>query len=340
MTTVRERQSGPRERAKARGKAAGQRQKVRREERDPLRSWWKDRPAFLAVSGVALAAIFAWAYWPTLVRLVRAWDQQPDYSHGFFVVPLGVYFLWARRDRFPGVTSGWAWGGLILIGLSIAVRMVAARLYVDAFDGWSISLWVAGVIWLMAGWRAAVWSLPSVAFLWFMVPLPWGAERWLSEPLQRVATKISCWALVSLGQPAFAEGNTIVIRDFHLGVEEACSGLRIFVGIVALAFAYLIIVRREWWEKVLLLVSIVPIALVANSARIVVTALLNQYVSGEAAQKFTHDVAGWVMIPFAAGLFALVLWYLGKLMREVELVDVGEIVRRERVEMDVHDSGS
>jgi exosortase len=173
--------------------------------------------------------------------------------------------------------------------------------------------------------------MPSVAFLWFMVPLPFSAERWLSLPLQRVATKLSCWALVSLGQPALAEGNTILIGDFRLEVEQACSGLRIFVGVVALAFAYLIIVRRAWWEKALLLVSVIPIALIANSTRIVITALLNQYVSGEAAQRFTHDVAGWVMILYAAGLFALVLWYLGKLVREVELVDVGEVVRRERV---------
>lgn len=278
-----------------------------------------------------MGAAFAWAYWPTLVGLVRAWDRQPDYSHGFLVVPLAVYFLWARRDRFPAAAAGWAWAGLILIGLSIAVRMVGARLYIDAIDGWSIMLWVAGVIWLVGGWRVAIWGMPSVAFLWFMVPLPFSAERWLSLPLQRVATKLSCWALVSLGQPALAEGNTILIGDFRLEVEQACSGLRIFVGVVALAFAYLIIVRRAWWEKALLLVSVIPIALIANSTRIVITALLNQYVSGEAAQRFTHDVAGWVMILYAAGLFALVLWYLGKLVREVELVDVGEVVRRERV---------
>ena len=112
-------------------------------------------------------------------------------------------------------------------------------------------------------------------------------------------------------------------------MEEACSGLRIFVGIVALAFAYVVLVKRPWWERALLLASVVPIALVANATRIVVTGLLNQWVSGEAAHTFTHDVAGYVMMPFAAGLFALVLWYLSKLVREVELVDVGDVVRRE-----------
>jgi len=330
-TSVRERRKAARARPEGGKKPAGDRPPSGEIGREAAGHWWKKQGARMAVGGVILGAVFAWAYWPTLVGLVKAWDRQPDYSHGFLVVPLAVYFLWARRDRFPAAVAGWAWAGLILVGLSIAVRMIGARLYIDAIEGWSIMLWVAGVIWLLGGWRMAIWSTPSVAFLWFMVPLPFSAERWASLPLQRVATKMSCWALVSLGQPALAEGNTILIGDFRLEVEQACSGLRIFVGVVALAFAYLIIVRRAWWEKALLLVSVIPIALIANSTRIVVTALLNQYVSGEAAQKFTHDVAGWVMIPYAAGLFALVLWYLGKLMREGELVDVGEIVRRERV---------
>ena len=134
--------------------------------------------------------------------------------------------------------------------------------------------------------------------------------------------------LQMLGQPALAEGHTIHLGEHQLEVEQACSGLRIFIGIGALAFAYVVIVRRAWWEKAVLLLSVVPIALIANATRVVATGLLYQYVSGEAARKFSHDAAGWVMILFAAGLFALVLWYLGKLVREVEPVEMDGVVRR------------
>ena len=61
------------------------------------------------------------------------------------------------------------------------------------------------------------------------------------------------------------------------------------------------------------------------SARIVGTGLLYQCVSGEAGKKFAHDSAGLVMIPLAVALFALVLWYLCKLMRRVEMVNVGDV---------------
>jgi exosortase/archaeosortase family protein len=92
--------------------------------------------------------------------------------------------------------------------------------------------------------------------------------------------------------------------------------------------AYVLATRRPWWEKAVLLASSAPIALIANSLRIVATGLLYQYASDDAAIKFNHDLAGWLMIPFAALLFASLLWYLGQLMREIEPVHVGQIVRR------------
>jgi exosortase/archaeosortase family protein len=78
-------------------------------------------------------------------------------------------------------------------------------------------------------------------------------------------------------------------------------------------------------------VSVLPIALIANATRIVGMGLLFQWWSGKAAKYFAHDFSGYAMIPFAAGLFALVLWYLGRLVQEVELVDVGASIRRKRI---------
>ena len=289
---------------------------------------WKDNLPILAVGGAVLLAVFAWAYWPTLAEFVDKWETEPDYSHGYLVVPLALCFLWVRRDRFPGAVDTLAWPGLILVLAGIGVRIFGAYYFIPV-DGWSILLWTAGIVWFFGGWRVAWWSAPSILFLWFMMPLPWSAERFFSVPLQGMSTKLSCWTLQFLGYAALTEGNTILLGDDKLQVADACSGLRIFMGILALAFAYVILVRRSWWEKGLLLVSAIPIALVANSTRVVVTALLYQAVDGKAAHQQIHDWAGRLMIPFAAGLFAIVLWYLAKLMRDVEQIDVRAVVRRD-----------
>lgn len=151
-----------------------------------------------------------------------------------------------------------------------------------------------------------------------MVPIPFRAESWFSVPLQGIATKLSTAVLVSLGQPAIAEGHTILLSEHTLFVEEACSGLRIFVGIFALAFAFVLFSRWSWWQKGIVLVAALPVAIIANSIRIVATGLLYQWVSSEAAHGFSHDVAGFVMIPLAAALLWLLLVYLDKLFPVVE----------------------
>ena len=153
-----------------------------------------------------------------------------------------------------------------------------------------------------------------------MIPIPFQAESLLSVPLQTLATKLSTASLLMLGQPALAEGNTIWIGDHQLLVEEACSGLRIFVGIGALAFAFTLFSRWAWWQKALALMATLPIAIIANVIRIVATGLLYELVSNEAAMHFSHELSGLIMIPFAAVLFWLFLVYLEKLFPEVEIV--------------------
>jgi exosortase/archaeosortase family protein len=92
------------------------------------------------------------------------------------------------------------------------------------------------------------------------------------------------------------------------------------MSIFALAFAYILFMNYAWWQKALALVAALPVAIIANSTRIVVTGLLTQMWSSEAAHKFSHDLAGLLMIPFAALLIWLFLAYLERVYPEIEMV--------------------
>jgi exosortase len=177
-----------------------------------------------------------------------------------------------------------------------------------------------GCVWTLFGWRVLRWALPSLIFLWFLFPLPYTAESLLKVPLQSIATSASTAILVTLGQAAINEGNTMWVGDNQLFVEEACSGIRIFVGIFALAFAFVLFSSWPWWQKALTLLAALPIAVIANATRIVVTGLLYQWTTDEAARGFLHDFSGFVMIPFAAALFFMFLVYIDRLFPEVELI--------------------
>ena len=148
-------------------------------------------------------------------------------------------------------------------------------------------------------------------------------------PLQEMATRLSTMVLVVLGIPALAEGNVIRIGRETYGVEEACSGIRIFFGIAALAFAIVVLARRTWITRLLIILSILPVAIIANSTRIVVTCILYQEVGSVMAKKFSHDFAGMLMIPFAALLLGGVLWVLTRILeeRQVDVVGDGSLFR-------------
>ena len=280
----------------------------------------------LYLLGLLLVASL-WAYWPTMSDLVDTWNREPDYSHGFLVIPLFAFFLYLRRDSMPAVFRP-SWLGLLLLCISIGLRFVGGWFFITPIDGWSIVFWVSGVVLCLGGWSLFRWALAPILFLFFMVPLPFRAETMISQPLQQVAAQLSAFVLRCLGQPAFANDTTLLVGNSVLEVEQSCSGLRIFVGIFALAFGYLIAFRRELWEAVLLLISAIPVALVANATRIVLTAILFQYFTEEAAHQFSHDAAGWLMIPLAAALLGGVQWYMNCLMRDVESGEVADTINK------------
>jgi exosortase len=158
---------------------------------------------------------------------------------------------------------------------------------------------------LLLGWPGLGLLWPALAFLLFMVPLPFRLEVALAHPLQRIATLISTLALQTLGFAAFSEGNTIRMGAIRIGVVEACSGLSMLMIFFALCTAVAMLTRRPIWERLLVVASAVPIALLANILRIVVTGVLHKVVGKEMADFVFHDLAGWLMMPLALGMLWL-----------------------------------
>jgi exosortase len=165
----------------------------------------------------------------------------------------------------------------------------------------------------------AIWALPAIAFLVLLVPLPFQVESMLSGSLQHTVTLISTACLRILGLPAIAEGNTIWVGEKQMLVEEACSGLRIFVGMAAFAFFWASMAQRAWIDKVIILAAALPMAIVANTIRVVMTCCF-YYWFGDAWGHRLHDGAGILMIFVAGGLLWCVKSFWEHLYRPVEIV--------------------
>jgi len=154
----------------------------------------------------------------------------------------------------------------------------------------------------VGGKPALTWSLPAIGFLFFMLPFPYRAEILLGGPLRRIAVLASTYILQSLGFPAVAEGNVILMERAPIAVAEACSGLSMLLAFFALSTGLALVAKRFVGDKIVLVVSALPIAIVANVVRIVTTAILADTVGIELARHVFHDLAGWLMMPLALGL--------------------------------------
>jgi exosortase/archaeosortase family protein len=85
------------------------------------------------------------------------------------------------------------------------------------------------------------------------------------------------------------------------------------MSLATLAVIYGYLMERNIRVRVLLALSSIPIAVAANSLRIVGTGLLVQYWDPERAQGFFHEFSGWLIF-----VVSLVMLYL--LHRVVRLI--------------------
>ncbi len=283
-------------------------------------------PVWLAALVATLAAV-AFVYYPLMEYSVLLWVKKPEYSHGFFVLPFSLFLAWRSRADAPRVLR-WpeAWGLAFVVGAA-AVFLVAGRtnLAKEWFQGLALVLTLTGVTLLLGGWAAVRWLWPSLAFLLFMFPLPGKVEYALGWQLQKVATIASTFLLQTAGYPAYAQGVVIHVYDQKLEVANACSGLSMLLTFLALAAGMAILAARPWLDRGLILASAVPVAVVSNVVRIVLTGVL--YVEGgkELGDKVFHDLAGWLMMPFALGL----IWVELKLLDWVLVADRAQASREE-----------
>jgi exosortase len=273
-------------------------------------------PVAFLVCLAGLSAALLWSYWPLLAETAGRWAQDPQYSHGFLVPVFSAVLLWLRRRQLDGVATGLNWWGLPFLLLGAVLRLAASYTFFDWLGVFSLLPCLAGLAVLFAGWRGLRWAGPAIAFLIFMIPWPYRLEIALAHPLQRVATLASTYALQTLGVAALEEGNTIVLDEVRLEVIDACSGLSMIAAFLALATAMAMLIRRPWWEKTLLVLSAVPIAVVVNVLRITVTGVMHVVAGSQIADLVFHDLAGWLMMPAALVLLWLELKFLARAVVE------------------------
>ena len=267
--------------------------------------WWQ--------VGVVVLLIL-WLYSSILVHLAKQWSNDANFTHGFFVPAFSLFALWQDRQRFaraPRKPSSW---GLLITAFALCVLVVGvlgAELFLSRI---SLLLLIAGLLILFRGWSLFRAVLFPWAFLFLMIPIPAIVFSQITFPLQMLASKLAALLLPLLGVPVLREGNIINLPAMPLEIVEACSGIRSLLSLATLAIIYGYLTESRIWVRVVLALAAIPIAVAANSLRIVGTGLLVQYWDPEKAEGFFHMFSGWLVFLVSLTMLFLVhrLFQIGR----------------------------
>lgn len=267
----------------------------------------------LGAAGLLLAGVCL-VYWQVLNKLVYDWGHDDNYSHGFLIVPMALYLVWERRARLEQTPLQSTWFGLVVFGGGIALLLaglLGSELFVSRI---SILGTLAGMVLFLFGWGYLKVLAFPLAFLLLMIPLPAIIFNQITFPLQLLASEAGEFAIATAGIPVLREGNVIVLASTTLEVAEACSGIRSLITLITLGLVYGYFADSRVWVRATLVLSAIPIAIVANATRVAGTGMAAHWWGPEAAEGFFHEFSGWIVFVIA---FALVLGVHGLLSRLV-----------------------
>jgi exosortase len=251
------------------------------------------------IGSFSCLVLFCLLFRDSLWHFYYAWTTDENYSHGFLVPLLGVYF--ANRILSRGTVA--IQGGVLLGGLLLATallgRLVTIPLPIPFVGDLALLIGLAGLFTLLLGSAALRRYWFVLFFLLFMVPLPVALYARIASPLQLLASHFASTIMNATGVPVLCEGNRMTLPGgVQMFVAEACSGMRLVTGFLALTTAVGYLTTRPGWYRAVVVLSALPIALTANVARVVLTGYIMHFINPQYASGAYHTLEGILMMGF------------------------------------------
>ena len=270
---------------------------------------------------IPLTVITVLAYWPAIENLLLRWSEEQEYSHGYLIPFVSVWMVWSRRKALESVDLKPSWIGFpILIG-SAVLALIGFRTGVLSFAQVALITTFFGLTMLVGGWNLTRLLSVPIAFLFFMVPLPYFLTAKLSGGMQLLSSELGVAFVRLFDVPVFLDGNVIDLGIYKLGVVDACSGLRYLFPFLSLGFLAAYTADLSIWKRIAVFLSVIPITIVMNSVRIGFIGVLVHFFGIEQAEGFMHYFEGWVVFVICIAMLIAVVycisWFSGK--RQIDL---------------------
>jgi len=284
----------------------------------------------LLFGGLVVLAAFLWSYWRGLADLWHIWQRSDEYSSGLLVPFLAIYILWSRRRDISQCPITPCLLGIPVFLAAQALRLFGVFFMYGSAERLSIVLSVWAMVLLLFGMQLFRKVFTVLLFLCLMLPWPNRVQAAVTLPLQHWSTVSAVFCLETVGYDVVQEGNIIHIGHTSVAVAEACNGLRMVTAFFVISGLVVLLAKRAWWEKLVIFASSLPIALLCNILRLVITAAFFTVLEGEQWEKVFHDFGGYAMMPLALAATVGELWLLTRLTT-VPARDESAIISRRRV---------
>jgi exosortase len=256
-----------------------------------------------AILPVCLALALGLLVWSTVARAVLVWTWLEEFSYGFLILPIAVVLVWVRRRELLSSIGSGANGGLVIVVASLVLFVGANRIGVHALAGFAVSPLLWGVAVYLWGWKAGRILAFPFFFLAFGLTLYRGLLYSAGFALQDITSVGAAILAQALGVPIIRNGTTLQSDQFAFVVAEECSGMSSLLSLLALAAVWLYLVRGSLASRLSVMISVLPLVILANAMRVTLVLLVAFWFGQDAALGFFHGASSLVLFGLAlAGL--------------------------------------
>lgn len=245
---------------------------------------------------------------PTMIAIARfSWSTEQG-GHGPIVFATGVWLLvrqWKhvkelRRPGSPLIASG-------LLMLFCAVYVLARVTGILEIEGFALYGALLTAVYAIWGWQFLRHLWFPIVYFGFVFPPPDSLVAAVTQPIKIAISEWAVTLLHALDYPIASSGVTIQIAQYELLVAAACAGMNSIISLTAICLFYIYIRHQANYRYAgLLLLAIIPAAVFANFARVLILILMTYHFGDAAAQGFIHNFAGITMFALSlAAIFSL-----------------------------------
>jgi exosortase len=237
---------------------------------------WADVPAVVWLRIAIVAALFVWFFGYDLWGMVHRWSTDASWSHGFLIPLFSLYFLNQKKEQILGqqIRPNWAAGLFLLV---LCLVLYPLNIVQFKFGYGRPILMIAtliAMIFFLGGWNLLRYTWLPAGFLFFSIPLPERLYAQITIPLRILAAEVSAIILNIIPELKATVSGVVIDVNYKgiplvpgLDVAEACSGMRLLMAFVALGVAMAYLHDRPVWQRLVLLISTMPIGFVQCRSR-------------------------------------------------------------------------